>query len=161
MTGKDAEVVDSVRAGISIPYSPEFAEVESNSDLVEKIAMLTDGKVFDEKDLQQLYLDAVIAGNAILPDSEDAKKLPPASSKERADAQKRRTELAHTLLADVCRTGPPPSRAHLPLWFWLVFLAGIVLFLDVAVRRVAIEPEKVWLWAQGYWEKLRGRAVPL
>jgi uncharacterized membrane protein len=161
MDGKDGEVFDSVRAGISVPYSPEFAEVESNSELVEKIAMLTDGKVLDEADLQELYLNGVLAGKVALPDTNEAKKLPAVASKDRAEAQRKHAEEAHTLLADVVRRGPPPARAHLPLWFWLVFLAGIVLLFDVAVRRVAIEPDTVWRSMQAYWERLRGRAVPL
>ena len=30
-------MTDSVRAGVTIPYSPEFAEMESNPDLLEKM----------------------------------------------------------------------------------------------------------------------------
>ena len=32
------EGVDSVRGGVTLPYSPEFAEQESNTPLLEKLA---------------------------------------------------------------------------------------------------------------------------
>ena len=39
--GKESEVeegVDSVRAGVTLPYSPEFADLESNTALLERCA---------------------------------------------------------------------------------------------------------------------------
>jgi uncharacterized membrane protein len=41
-------VEDGVRAGVTIPYSPEFAETSSHPDLLEKIAQETNGKVYPE-----------------------------------------------------------------------------------------------------------------
>ncbi|HMC67087.1 MAG TPA: hypothetical protein VKI65_19275, partial [Gemmataceae bacterium] len=46
-----------------------------------------------------------------------------------------------------------------PIWFWLVLLTGILLFFDVAVRRIAIEPLAVAVAAQRFWDRLRGRAA--
>jgi hypothetical protein len=44
------------------------------------------------------------------------------------------------------------------MWYWLVLLAGIGLFFDVAARRIAIEPAEASAAATRLWEKLRGRA---
>ena len=46
-----------------------------------------------------------------------------------------------------------------PLWSWLVLLAGICLFFDVAVRRIAVDPAAVAARVQQVWERLRGRAT--
>jgi uncharacterized membrane protein len=45
---------DSVRAGVSIPYSPEFADFESNTALLERVRDITGGKSFadDEASLE-------------------------------------------------------------------------------------------------------------
>ncbi len=52
--GKDAKgnVVnksDSVRAGVTVPYSPEFAEMASNSALLKQLAAKTGGKVYENE----------------------------------------------------------------------------------------------------------------
>src|SRR5207253_1513766 len=51
--GKDGkeEIVDSARAGVTIPYSPEFADMESNTALLERLRHLTSGQTFDEDTL--------------------------------------------------------------------------------------------------------------
>ena len=41
-------MTDTVRAGVSIPYSPEFAEMESNPALLEKIGEMTGGKKYED-----------------------------------------------------------------------------------------------------------------
>jgi uncharacterized membrane protein len=50
--GKDGkqveEVVDAVRTGVTIPYSPEFAEMESNPALLERLRDLTGGKSYPD-----------------------------------------------------------------------------------------------------------------
>ena len=51
--GKEVEVeegVDSVRAGVTLPYSPEFAELESNTALLEKLREMTGGKSYADDD---------------------------------------------------------------------------------------------------------------
>jgi uncharacterized membrane protein len=42
--GKDMS--DGIRAGVSIPYSPEFAELESNPTLLDKLREITGGKTY-------------------------------------------------------------------------------------------------------------------
>jgi hypothetical protein len=56
--GKEQEVeegVDSVRSGVTIPYSPEFADLETNMDLLDKLRGITGGKEFKdvEEDLER------------------------------------------------------------------------------------------------------------
>jgi uncharacterized membrane protein len=116
--GKD--MIDTVRAGITIPYSPEFAEMDSNASLLERLRDMTGGKSYrDDK-------DALAAA---------------------------------ARLAEVFRPVPESHASLQPLWPWLVFLAAICLLFDVALRRIAIQPEAVWNRAVAGWSKLRGRAV--
>jgi hypothetical protein len=117
--GKD-EVIDSVRSGVTIPYSPEFADMESNTALLDKLRDIT--------------------GGVTIPD--DSADL------ERA---------ART--GEVFRAGLPFSRSMQPIWYWLVFASGLLLVLDIAVRRIAIEPEAVVAATGRLWDRLRGRAV--
>ena len=113
--GKD--MTDSVRGGVTIPYSPEFAEMESNVALLDRLRKETGGKEFPEENLSQV----VNSG-------------------------------------DVFRPLPAELHSQKPIWHWLVVLAGICLFFDVAVRRIAIEPEKVKIALMNWWFYLRGRA---
>jgi Mg-chelatase subunit ChlD len=122
--GKEHEVeegVDSVRAGVTLPYSPEFAELASNTPLLERIRELTDGRRYEDDE---------------------------------------------TLLAEAARSGevfrPAPERVKslLPLWYWLVFASCVLLLCDVAVRRLAVEPERVAERARYVWARLRGLPVP-
>jgi len=51
--GKEVEVeegVDSVRSGVTIPYSPEFADLETNRELLAKLKDNTGGKEYADKD---------------------------------------------------------------------------------------------------------------
>ena len=47
---KGADSFDSARAGITVPYSPEFADLETNAPLLERIAAATGGNYFKEAD---------------------------------------------------------------------------------------------------------------
>jgi uncharacterized membrane protein len=121
--GKETEVeegVDSVRSGVTIPYSPEFADLESNTALTEKLRDMTGG---------QSYAD-------------DAASLAEAASSK-----------------ELFRPGPVQFRNMQPIWYWLVFLAGVGLFFDVALRRIAINPSEVAEKCSNLWERLRGRLV--
>jgi Mg-chelatase subunit ChlD/uncharacterized membrane protein len=40
------EAKDSVRAGMTIPYSPEYSDLETNTALLEKLRALTDGQTY-------------------------------------------------------------------------------------------------------------------
>ena len=121
--------VDSVRAGVTIPYSPEFADNESNTALLEKLREMAGGKTIPEEMLAK------------------------AASPRDPAAEATRAELAR----EVFRAGLPQFKNLQPVWFWLVFLAGILLFFDVAVRRIAIQPAEAVAYANGVWERLRGR----
>jgi hypothetical protein len=49
--GKVREVeegTDSVRSGVTLPYSPEFMELESNTGLLERIREMTAGKSYED-----------------------------------------------------------------------------------------------------------------
>jgi hypothetical protein len=112
---------DSVRSGVTIPYSPEFADLESNAPLLEKLRALTGGETF--ADNGAALMEAARSGEVYR------------------------------------RTGLPPSRNLQPIWYWLLLVAGILMFFDVGVRRVAIDPREVATAAQRTWERLRGRAA--
>ncbi len=117
--GKEVEVEesDSIRSGVTLPYSPEFADLESNSGLLRKLAEMTDGQEYDEM------------------------QLPEAVRKN-----------------TVFRKSPVTAQSPQPMWYWLVLVAGVGLFFDVAVRRIAVEPAEVSATATKLWGKLRGRA---
>jgi uncharacterized membrane protein len=44
--GKPVQVVEMVRGGVTVPYSPEFADMESNTGLLERLRDLTGGKTY-------------------------------------------------------------------------------------------------------------------
>jgi uncharacterized membrane protein len=114
------EAVDSVRSGVTLPYSPEFADTESNTTLLEHIRDLTDGQSYEDADA-------------------------PLTAAARS--------------GEVFRRGPDRVKSQLPLWYWLLFVAGVLLFFDVAVRRIAVEPAKAREVAINVWSRLRGRSV--
>lgn len=116
--GKEVEeAIDTVRAGVTVPYSPEFADLESNAPLLDELSRITGGQ-------------------------------------EYADEDAALTRVARA--AEVFRAGPPQMRSVQPFWHWLLLLAGFVLVLDVAVRRIAIEPEAGVAVVRKYWGRLRG-----
>ncbi|HEV3142672.1 MAG TPA: VWA domain-containing protein [Gemmataceae bacterium] len=124
-SGKDISIektIDGVRSGVTIPYSPEFADLESNTALLKKIAEITGGEVWNETDAD---LKRVINSNAVF------------------------------------RPAPANARSLQPFWFWLVLLAGVGLLLDVAIRRIAVEPEEAFSTFHFWWESLRGRREAL
>ena len=125
------ESFDSVRSGVTIPYSPEFADLESNTALMERLRDMTGGKTLKEDLLAQ------------------------AMSPKESEATAARNELAEA----VFRSGLPQFKNLQPIWFWLVFFAGVGLFFDVAVRRIAIQPAEVATVAERVWSRLRGRAA--
>jgi uncharacterized membrane protein len=115
------EGVDSVRAGVTLPYSPEFSVLESNTELLEEIREMTDGKRY--WDDEELLAEEARAGAVFRP--------------------------------PVVR-----SRSSLPFHYWLLFLAAGLLFLDVAVRRLAFDPDQVAERARYIWARLRGLPLP-
>jgi uncharacterized membrane protein len=117
----EEEEIDSVRAGVTIPYSPEFADLETNTALLENLRALTGGKTYADED----------------------------------DALKQAAKTA-----DVFRPAPALSRSPHPFWHWLVLLACVLLFFDVAVRRIAVEPAEVAERFGKLWQRLRGTVTP-
>lgn len=119
-TADGRELAESIRGGVVIPYSPEFAELESHGALLEKLREITGGKSYDDES---------------------------------------------GVLASVARTGevfrplPASHQGMQPIWPALLVIAGVLLFFDVAVRRIAIDPLKVAAGAEALWSRLRGRAV--
>jgi hypothetical protein len=117
-------VVDSRRTGVTISYSPEFADLEANTTLLKNLARITGGTVY----------------------SEEPKAL---------------NNLAGS--GELYRPAPEGTRALLPLWYWLVFLAAAGLLFDVGVRRISLEPAEVRHAAERAWSRMRkkqeGRAT--
>src|SRR5207244_123093 len=60
---------------------------------------------------------------------------------------------------ELFRDAPQTVRSLLPVWFWLVFAAGMLLIPDVGVRRVSVDPNEVRGWAVRVWSRLRRRAA--
>ena len=111
------EVKDSVRSGVTVPYSPEFADLQTNTGLLEKLANITQGKVYQDND--KSLADTAAAGT-------------------------------------VYRPSAPRVKSLLPLWFWLLFVTAILLFFDVATRRLSFEIPEVLIGANRLWRRLRG-----
>ena len=111
----DGARFDSARVGVTVPYSPEFADLESNAPLLKRVADITRGNYHtDEEDLLKLAQSG-----------------------------------------EVYRDPLSATRAVLPFWFWLVFLASIALVSDVAVRRIAFERDEVARGSTRIWRRLR------
>ncbi len=122
--GREREIeegVDSVRAGVTLPYSPEFAELSSNTPLLERLSELTGGQRYEED--ETLLTETAKAGT-------------------------------------VFRSAPERVKSLLPLWYWLVFLSAVLLLSDVAVRRLAIDPQRIAERGRYVWARLRGLPVP-
>jgi hypothetical protein len=113
------EETDSIRSGVTLPYSPEFADLESNSALLKRLSDLTGGNVYEEDDVS---LNDVV-------------------------------QKATTFRKTTASASSPQA-----IWYWLVLLAGITLFFDVAVRRIAVELGEAKSAAVKYWQHLRGQA---
>ena len=111
----DGSRFDGSRVGVTVPYSPEFADLESNAPLLKRVAEITRGNYHtDEDDLLKLAQSG-----------------------------------------EVYRDPLSATRAVLPFWFWLVFLASIALVSDVAVRRISFERGEVALGSTRLWRRLR------
>jgi hypothetical protein len=111
------EGVDSVRGGVTVPYSPEFADQETNTALLDKLRDTTGGRAYEDDDAK---LEAAAKAG------------------------------------DVFRPGLPRVKSLLPLWHWLLFATGVLLFFDVAVRRVTVDTPQVVTTALNWWARLRG-----
>lgn len=116
-----------VTTGLSVPYSDEYRELQSNPLTLEKLADATGGEVLEWQ---------------VGPDG--------------------RPDLRATVAgADVFRRDRdrPPPRSFKPIWPWLLWFACCTFLLDVAVRRIAPDFERLGRNAADAWKKLRGREV--
>jgi hypothetical protein len=117
---RDGKDIDGRRVGVTVPYSPEFADLEPNPSLLRHLAELTGGNVYAEDD----------------------------------------AELAKVARAGtVFRLAPSTTKSLLPFWASLILVAGVLLVLDVAVRRIALDPAVVWTASRDRWRRLRTRVT--
>jgi Mg-chelatase subunit ChlD len=115
------EGVDSVRAGVTVPYSPEFAELRSNTTLLDRIREMTGGETYIDN--EETLADAAGAGT-------------------------------------VFRPAPARIKSWQALWYWLLVLTCVLLVADVAVRRLAVDPDQVRAGWERTWARLRGLPIP-
>ena len=137
--GKEIIVQDGVRSGVTVPYSPEYTDLESNTGLLRRLAETTGGQVYLEKP-REVVNGQPVPGHEIIP--EDALTLDDAIR-----------------YGEVFRAGLPSFENLQPIWYWLLLLTAIGLFFDVAVRRIAVEPAAVATAAESLWDRLRGRTA--
>lgn len=182
-----SEETDSVRSGVTIPYSPEFADMESNAPLLDKLRSISGGTTFpefwyvlDKAAFQRLRDNGIpddvvqklqpLAGQKFTDENEFVKALAEpldagelsahkaAILKDTRDGNGPINEAIQS--KEVYRAGLPSSRSLQPVWYWLLLLTGLLLFFDVAVRRIALDPREVVVApAQRLWDRLRGRAA--
>ena len=106
-----------MRSGVTVPYSPEFADQETNTTLLESLRDRTGGKTYEDND----------------------------------------AALAKTSKAgDVFRAGLARVKSLLPLWHWLLFATGVLLFFDIAARRLALDGPQIVTTVVNWWARLRG-----
>jgi uncharacterized membrane protein len=117
------KLFDSARAGVTVPYSPEFSDLETNTPLLKRLSEIT-------------------GGNATL-------------EPEDLDWRDKKAVEKFAQGANFFRPAPASIRAVLPFWFWLVFAAGVFLFLDIAARRIAIDTDELREWGRRRWAVLR------
>ena len=91
-------------AGLVVPYSPEYRDLEANPHLLERVAAVTNGRVL--------------------------------SSPSEAFGQ-----------------GLPPAHGHVPMAWWLLMAAALLLPLDIALRRlnISLSEAKAWLETVKGW----------
>ncbi|HZT80016.1 MAG TPA: VWA domain-containing protein, partial [Gemmataceae bacterium] len=146
--GRAAEqdvVLDSVRAGVTIPYSPEFADLEANTALLEKLRELTDGRSYADEERELAEAAAAV------------KRAEGRDEKAKAEAEQER--LAKAMAEAMFRPGLRQAKSLQNLWHWLVFATAVLLLFDVAVRRISVDPVEVAAKAQAVWDRVRGRPV--
>ncbi len=111
---------ESVRGSVTVPYAAEFADLESNPELLKQLAFETGGESYkdDETDLDRVAR----AGT-------------------------------------VFRPGLPGIMNPQPVWPWLLFMAAILLLIDVCLRRLALERFGIGTALGALWDRLRGRGI--
>jgi uncharacterized membrane protein len=70
---QNGQIIDGARAGVTVPYSPEFADLETNPALLKRLAEITGGKEYAEGDEEKVaksgdvFRDAPKTVRALLP----------------------------------------------------------------------------------------------
>jgi uncharacterized membrane protein/Mg-chelatase subunit ChlD len=95
-SGRDA-IAGSLQTGLSVAFSPEFRELETNEALLSELSERTGGRVLARADASDAF---------------DTTNL-------------------------------PPAEARRPIWQYLIRWMLLLFLLDVAVRRIAINPVEV------------------
>jgi uncharacterized membrane protein len=57
------------------------------------------------------------------------------------------------------RPGLGHTGALQPLWYWLVFLTALALVIDIAARRIAVDPSEARKYLARVWARLRGLPI--
>jgi hypothetical protein len=76
--GKEHEVeegVDSVRSGVTLPYSPEYSDLEANTALLERLREATGGQAYEEDEVS--LAEAARSGVVFRPAPERVKSMLP------------------------------------------------------------------------------------
>ncbi len=76
--GKEHEVeegVDSVRSGVTLPYSPEYSDLEANTVLLERLRETTGGRAYEDEDVA--LEEAAKSGMVFRPAPERVRSLLP------------------------------------------------------------------------------------
>lgn len=127
--------------GTAVPYSPEYRELEANTATLVRIAETTGGRVLPALGGE----DPLARDEATQVRSDADTKHGGARARHGAASS---TDLAATIFRRDRRTRATPQ----DLWPLLFLLAALLFPIDVAVRRLMIEPAEALAWAQ------RGRA---
>jgi uncharacterized membrane protein len=117
-----SRLLPPVIGGVSRATGVEFRRLRSNIALLEEIARITGGRIFDIRDA------LVEPGPSGAPSGDAAAATAPAAPDVAG---------ARSVPNLFDRTGIRPTEARLPLWRTLVFWALVALLLDVATRRIA------------------------
>jgi uncharacterized membrane protein/Mg-chelatase subunit ChlD len=112
-SGKDA-IAGTLQTGLSVAFSPEFRQLETNAALLGEIAERTGGRV-----------------------------LTPAEASAAFDT-----------------ASLPPAEARRPIWEYLVRWMLLLFLLDVAVRRIAINPVEVARKVRRFIGEMAGKRQP-
>ncbi len=112
-SGRDA-IAGSLQTGLSVAFSPEFRELETNEALLSELSERTGGRV-----------------------------LTPAEAPDAFDT-----------------TSLPPAEARRPIWQYLIRWMLLLFLLDVAVRRIAINPIEIVRKVRRFIGEMAGKRQP-
>ena len=112
-TGQDA-IAGTLQTGLSVAFSPEFRELETNDALLAEIASRTGGQVLGSSNMGEVF---------------DISKL-------------------------------KPAEARRPIWEFLIRWMLVLFLIDVAVRRIAINPIEIARKIRKFIAEMGGQRRP-